>query len=41
MTYNRRPSGCEPAPLDQGGGPGLFENIAAVEMALVIEVVVN
>ena len=28
-------------PLGQGGGPGLFENIAAVDMALVVEVVVD
>ena len=28
-------------PLGQGGGPGLFENIAAVEMAFVVEVVVD
>ena len=28
-------------PLGQGGGPGLFEDIAAVEMAFVVEVVVD
>ena len=27
-------------PLGQGGGPGLFENIASVEMALVVAMVV-
>ena len=40
-AYNRRPSGCELTPLGQGVGPGLFEIIAAVETALVVEVVVN
>ena len=29
--------GCELTPLGLVGGPGLFENIAAVEMALVVE----
>ena len=27
--------------VDEGGSPGLFENLAAVEMTLVIEVIVN
>ena len=28
-------------PLGQGGGSGLFENVAAVEMAFVVEVVID
>ena len=40
-TYNRRPSGCELTSLGQGGGSGLFENTASVEMAFVVEVVVD
>ena len=34
-------SGCELAPLGQGSGPVLVENVAAGEMALVGEVVVD
>ena len=41
MAYNRSPSGLELTPLVQGDGPGLSENIAMAEMALVIEVIVN
>ena len=28
-------------PLGQGGGPVLFENVAALEMAFVVEVIVD
>ena len=38
---NQARSGYELTPLGQGGGSGLFENVAAVEMALVVEVVVD
>ena len=34
-------SGCKLTPLGQGGGSGLFENIAAVEMAFVAEMVMD
>ena len=34
-------SSCELSPLGHGGGSVLFENVATVEMALVVEVVVD
>ena len=34
-------SGCQLTPLGQGGDPGPFENFAAVEMAFVVELVVD
>ena len=34
-------SGCKLTPLGQGGGSALFENVAAIEMALVVEMVVD
>ena len=37
----RRPSDCELTPLSQGSGSVLFENTAVVEMAFVVEVVVD
>ena len=40
-TFNLGLSGCKLTPLGQSSGSGLFENIAAVEMALVVEVVVD
>ena len=40
-THNQTASGCELTPLGQGGGSGLFENTASVEMAFVVEVVVD
>ena len=40
-TYNRELSGCKLTPLGHGGGSGLFENSAAVEMAVVVEMVVD
>ena len=40
-TYNERLSGCKLPPLSQRSSAGWFENVAAVEMALVVEVVVD
>ena len=40
-THNQTASGSKLTPLGQGGGSGLFESIAAVEMALVVEMVVD
>ena len=40
-TFNRGLSGGQLAPLGQGGGSVLFENVAAAEMTSVIEVIVN
>ena len=40
-TYDQGLSGCELTPPGQGGGSVLFENVAAVEMALAVEVVVD
>ena len=34
-------SGCKQAPFGQGGGSVLFENVAAVEVTVLVEVVVN
>ena len=34
-------SGSKLLPLDEGSGSSLFENVSAVEMALVVEVVVD
>ena len=40
-THNQTASGCQLTPLGHGGGSVLFENIAAVEMAVVVEMVVD
>ena len=40
-TYNERLSGCKLTPLSQRSSVGWFKNVAAVEMALVVEVVVD
>ena len=34
-------SGSKLLPLDEGSGSSLFENVSSVEMALVVEVVVD
>ena len=40
-TFSRGLSGCQFTPLDQCGGPKLLENLAAVEIAFVVEMVVG
>ena len=38
---NQGLSDCKLTPLGQGGGSALFENVAAIEMAWVVEMVVD